>query len=184
MRKIIGILTLVIIINSCGTGMRVSQEYDKDVDFNQYKTYSIYPWNAENGAMVNRDDQEYLVSAVAGELRNRGYKRVDYDGDLIADIYVIMNGDKASTAYRGYYTTGYWGGYFYQPFGFGFGAGYATHIITEGTVIVNVFDKKAKKLVWHSQGKGPIEPDPQYRAQAIPKYIAKVFYKFPKKIEK
>ena len=49
--------------------------------------------------------------------------------------------------------------------------------------MVNVFDSKAKKLVWHAEGKGTVESDPQYREQTIPKSIEKVFSKFPKKKE-
>jgi len=184
MKKIFGVIIITILISAC-TAIKVKQEYDKTADFNAYKTFSIYPWNAENGAFINRDDQEYLVSSVAWELESRGYKRVDYNGDLIVDIYVFLSSQTASTTYYNYYTTGFWSSYYYAPYGFGFSTAYSVYQVEKGTVMINVFDSKAKKLVWHSEGKGTVESDPQYREQTIPKSIEKVFFKFPKKkIEK
>jgi len=184
MKKIISLLLIELFIFSCTSALRVKQEYDKTVDFNQYKTFSIYPWNAENGAFVNRDDQAYLVSSVAWEMTSRGYKRVEYNGDLIVDMYVFFGKETTSTTYYNYYTTGFWSNYYYAPYGFAFGTSYNTLDIEKGTVMLNVFDHKAKKLVWHAEGKGTIEPDPQYREQTIPKAITKTFYKFPKEKEK
>lgn len=182
MKKIPLYLLVLMLISSCST-LKVSQEFDKSIDFTKYKTFSIHTWNDENSALINRFDQERLISALADQLKKRGYTQVNQDGDIEADIFLILDRKQSTTAYSSYYGGGYWSGYGYG-FGYGYYPGYGatnyqTEVYVEGTLIVNLFDRTLKKLVWQGTGLGTIDQDPQTREKGIPKAMDQIFWKYP-----
>ena len=137
--------------------------------------------------IINRFDQERLLSALADQLKKRGYRQVNQDGDIEADIFLILDSKQSTTAYTNYYGGGYWGGYGYG-FGYGYGYGYApattsyvTENYVEGTLIVNLFDQKLKKLIWQGVGVGTVDDNPQTREKNLPKNIAAIMAPYPVK---
>ena len=172
-------LLLIFIISfnliSCST-MKVRQEYDKSIDFTTYKSFSIYPYDQQNSFAYNSSDKEVLEYYLAQELKDRGYKQLTAKGDLIADIYVVI-GHKAGSSYRNHYNTGYWSGYS-NPYG------YRTENLIGGTLIISLYDRNSKTLVWQGTGTGTLTENPLEAERNIPKRIAQIFYKFPVKKSK
>lgn len=184
MKRISFYLLITILISSCST-LKVTQEFDKNTDFTQFKTFSIHAWNDENSNLISRFDQERLLSALADQLKKRGYIQVISGGDIEADIFLILDRKLSTTAYTNYYGGGYWGGYGYG-FGYGYGPGYGTtsyqtEVYVEGTLIINLFDSKQKKLIWQGTGVGTVDNDPQTREKGIPKALDQIFWKYPVK---
>lgn len=184
MKRFIFLIAISSLIISCTT-LKVTQEYDKSVDFTQYETFSIHPWNEENSALINRFDQERLLLALADQLKKRGYRQINQDGDIEADIFLILDSKQSTTAYTNYYGGGYWGGYGYG-FGYGYGYGYGpantsyvTENYVEGTLIVNLFDQKLKKLIWQGVGVGTVDDNAQTRENGIKKALDQIFWKYP-----
>ena len=182
MKRFIFLIAISCLIISCNT-LKVTQEYDKSVDFTHYETFSIHPWNEDNSALINRFDQERLLLALADQLKKRGYRQVIQDGDIEADIYIILDSKQSTTAYTNYYGGGYWGGYGYG-FGYGYGYGpatnsYLTENYIEGTLIINLFDRKLKKLIWQGAGVGTVDDNPQTREKGIQKALDQIFWKYP-----
>jgi hypothetical protein len=71
-------------------------------------------------------------------------------------------------------------GYMY-PFGYGYGGGNYQYSITKGTLLIDVFDHRAKKLIWQGVGIGTVSEDPLQRQKNIPRVVEKIFFKYPKK---
>lgn len=170
MKNLVFISIISIVFVSCST-MKVRHEYDKNIDFTTYKSFSIYPYDQQNSFMYNSSDKEVLEYYLAQELKDRNYKQLTDKGDLIADIYVVI-GHKAGSSYRSHYSTGYWSGYS-NPYG------YRTENLIGGTLIISLYDRKTKTLVWQGTGTGTLTDNPLEAERNIPKRISQIFHKFP-----
>jgi len=188
MKKLALISLLAIFFMASCSSIQVMSDYDKTVDFNQYKTYSFYGWAKNSDEVLNQLDKERLEKAFADEFSKRGLKFVKEGGDLMVSLYIVTKQKQetsATTTTMGggpYYAGRYYG---YGP-GWGWGAGmsttsYHTYDYTEGTLICDVFDAKAKKLIWEGIGKGTISEDPSNRDTNIPAAVAKIMSKYPVK---
>ena len=181
MKYIIFIFTTLTLLSSCTSLRKVNQEYDETVDFDQYKSFFFYGMTNKNNELVNANDQQMLIYSVTNELEDRGYKLSNTSGDLVVDIYVTMLDKISRAAYSNYYQSGYWNSFSMGFFGYST-FNYYQKEFTEATVIVNIFDLKAKKLIWSGSGTAKISDDETEREKGIPDAIKKLFFRFPKSI--
>jgi hypothetical protein len=186
MKKIILVFTVALLMFTSCSSLQVMSDYDKTVDFSQYKTYSYYGWAKNSDKLMNELDKKRIEKAFADEFNKRGLHFVQEGGDLVVSLYIVTEQKQQTTATtttmggRGYYGGGYYG---YGP-GWGWGSGmsttsYHTYDYTEGTLICDVFDAKEKKLIWEGIGKGTIDDNPSNRDVTIPKAITKIMAQYP-----
>jgi len=178
-------LAVVMIISSCSS-LTVSSDYDKTIDFTQYKTYSYYGWADNSDRILTPFDKERIEKAFADEFNKRGLTFQKEGGDLTVALYIVTEQKQQTTAtttgvggmYGGY------GGYRGYGPGWGWGGGmsttsYNTYDYTVGTLVCDVFDTKEKKLVWEGIGQGTVDDNPQSREDSTPKAIAKIMAQYP-----
>ena len=62
MKKLLSglIISSILLLSSCGDGISISYDYDKEVDFNAYKSFGFLPWPEENNAVVNEFDKKRI----------------------------------------------------------------------------------------------------------------------------
>ncbi len=174
---------------SCSS-LKVTSDYDKTVDFTQYKSLTYYGWAQDSDKLLSRFDKERIEEAAGNEFKKRGIDIVESGGDLIVTLFVVTE-DKtqvsANTTNMGGYG-GYGGYYDYGP-GWGYGGGmstttYSEYEYTTGTLAISVYDAKAEKLIWEGIGQGTVDDNPQSREQNIPTDIAKIMASYPVKPSK
>jgi len=169
---------LLLFLYSCSS-ITVTADYDKEVDFASFKTFSLLSWRAENSQLINDFDKKRLETAMISEMTSRGYKYMETAGELAVSVFLILE-DK--TSYNSY--TDYYGGYGYYHGGpWGYGGPARTTVTqyeyTQGTLIFNVFDAKEKKLVWQGTAIGEVDDNPTNRDNSIPKAVGEVFMRYP-----
>ncbi len=164
----LGLAAVLLAGCNSGDGPNVKTDYDKSVNFAQYRTFAFQP-----GRLVSRlgtpDTNNTLVAgriqnAVVNQLMAKGLQPVTQNPDLVA-TYVAGAKTRQDIESMGPdpYNSPYFGG----PFGFDrgayFGAGYNefyTNTYTQGTLILDLIDPHTKKLVWRAYVSGPIDqPD-------------------------
>ncbi len=182
---LIASLALMMIISSCSS-LTITTDYDKSVDFTQYKTYSYYGWADNSDKILTPFDKERIEKAFADEFNKRGLTFQKEGGDLTVALYIVTEQKQETTA-----TTtgvgGMYGGYGgYRGYGPGWGwsggmstTSYNTYDYTVGTLVCDVFDTKEKKLVWEGVGQGTVDDNPQSREDSTPKTIAKIMAQYP-----
>lgn len=180
MKNLFLIVAATLFLSSCG-GIKVTQTYNEEADFSIYKTFFILPTDPIIDVKVNRYDKEALISAIANEMKSRGYTQQEANGDLSVNLYIILDEQTGITNYSSYYTMGGWG--YYSSFGYGYGYGGGNYMLTieKGTVLIDVFDNRGKNLLWQGVGIGTVDDDPVRRQKNIPKVVEKIFYRFPVK---
>lgn len=174
---------LFVFLYSC-SNITVTADYDKEIDFAQYKTFSFLKWRDDNNKLINDFDKARLMKAVKAEMTDRNYTFQQSGGDLAVSIYVILEDKTAYNSYTDYY--GRYGYYYGTPWGWG-GPARTTvtkYNYTQGTVIFNVFDAKQKKLIWQGTAIGEIDNNPANKEKNIPKVVKETFNKYPISINK
>jgi hypothetical protein len=177
-KPVIPAFFLVFLLASC-SGLKVTQHYDEEADFNVHQTFFMLPPDPIVDVKVNRYDKELLLRSIAEEMKARGYTQQEANGDLAVNMFLIFDDKTGITNYTSFYTMGGWG--YYYPFGYGYGGGNYQYTITKGTLLIDVFDQRSKKLLWQGVAIGTVSDDQLERQRNIPKVISKVFFKYPKK---
>jgi hypothetical protein len=187
MNKFTFLILAVVIMASC-SGVKVTSDYDKTVDFTKFKTYSYYGWTEESDQILNRFDKERIENAFGDEFEKRNLKFVEKDGDLIVSLFIVVEQKTSKTAYTNHFNTGGLGYYDYDyDYGVGWGGmdmGTSTTQFNErqyevGTLVCDVFSSESKKMIWQGIGEGTVDADPKSNETGIPKVVAAIMAKFP-----
>jgi hypothetical protein len=174
-------------LSSCVSNFKVSADYDKQVDFSTYSTFSLLPWDDDVSSHISNEAKTLLYSAARSEMEKRGYTYVEKGGDLTLGISVLI---EEKVEYRadgtvnynvGFGTYGYYGGY---------GMGYSSpttikeYYYNDGSLIIDVFDEKKKTLIWQGFGFDRLEDNAHKNVEKIETYMKYIFYKYPLKPSK
>src|SRR5262245_17587913 len=163
-----------------GTALAVDikTDYDKEADFGTIKTFA-----AKIGTgWGNEISEKRVAEAVTKAISAKGWTPAAEDQ---ADALVVIHGatkekQTLNTFYDG------WGGYGWYGWG-GTSMGSATtttYTYTVGTLVVDVFDAKSKKLMWRGDAEDEIKNTVEKREKQLNKALSKLFAYFPPKAEK
>lgn len=173
------LLAMTMIIASCEPQLKVSSDYDKSVDFSQYKTFSLYH-DSKASESISQLNHDRVVNAIRNEMVKRGFTETNSSPDLLVNSVAIFKDKQAVTANTNYY--GY-GGY-YRPYYGGMGmasstTSYNVENYKDGSLIIDVVDAKSNKLVWQGTGNKEIDKPAKDPDTAIPKAISSIMNSFP-----
>lgn len=188
MKNLFTRVLFVLMLSSCSS-LKVYTDLDKTVDFNQFASFSLYPWDYKNGYQLNDYDKGTIYNAIRTEMTEKGYKFHKEGGDLIISIFLTLDNVTSYEAYTNHYGgwAGYGGGWGYYGFGYGYGygPGYSTTTVTEnnyqeGTLIIDIFNTADKKLVWQGIGAKEVQTDLDKRDKELPNNVGRILATFPK----
>ena len=180
--KTLAALIAVSLITSCASTTNIQSDYDRTVDFSQFKTYGYYsPMGIENPNYSSLLGQMFR-DAIDAQMKPRGYV-LSANPDLLVNVSARMQ-DK--TQVRTYSDPMYGGGYYgyrggmYNTWG-GYGYGTSTHVsqYTEGTVNVDMVDVAQKRMVWEGVAIGRVKEKNDNLRQDIMDGIAEMFATYP-----
>jgi hypothetical protein len=179
MKKIWTLLVLIAVFAGCSS-LKVSFDYDKTVDFTEYKTFSFYGWAKGSDEILNQFDQERIENATKAELEKRGMKFVEKEADAVVSLFIVIDKKTSTTAYTNHYNTG---GYGYR-YGWGYGMGTSTTSFQDydynvGTLVIDVFNSKTKDLIWQGVGSGTVDDDAKSRDKGATKAVSKIMSNYP-----
>jgi hypothetical protein len=176
----------VLVISGCSS-VTVHSDYDKAADFSQYKTYHFLGWAEESNKILNRFDQERIQNAFANEFSNRNLTFVESNGDMAVSLFIVVDKKTSVTAYTNSMNAGGWGygagwGWYGGYGGVGMGTStttYSENDYLEGTLIVDVYDTKTKKMIWQSVGQKTIDDNPKNADRNVAYVAEKMMKPFP-----
>ena len=162
---------------------------DNDADFGAFKTYAWItdePLTQSNSAapsLVNPLNEDRVRASVDSELERKGYLKVPRSE---ADFVVAFTlGARDRVRIRNYYDDfGYRYYGFYPGFrrfgpGYGgFGTRTSVRTITEGTLVVDIFDNRLKEAVWHGAATKRLSRDSNGQ-ELIGEAVATLLGQFP-----
>ena len=154
------------------SAQQVKTDYDRGTDFGHYKTYSWEHVKTKDALDVDR-----IKSAVNAALAAKGWTQVDSGGDVsIVAMEITRNQQTLNTFYDGF-----GGGWGWRRFGGG-GIGEATtttETYNVGTLVVDLFDAKTKKLLWRGSSSDTLSNNSDKNIKNLDKGVEKMFKQFP-----
>lgn len=180
MKKKIGFLSGIIAaiaFVSCETPLKVTSDYNRDVDFSNYSSFEIISMHGE-GETLSQLNADRIIEAVKLEMVSKGFKESTEAADLKVNAVTIMKDKQQVTSSTNYY--GYGGAY--RPYGWGAGGGYTTIDVdeyTDGSLIIEVIDARNGKLIWEGVGNKRIDAPSKNTNQTIPEAVKKIMVSFP-----
>jgi len=161
---------IVLLFATASFAQQVKTDYDRAADFNQYKTYSWEKVQTQDSLWVDR-----IKEAVNAVLAAKGWTPVISGGD-VAIVAMDMTKDRQTinTFYDGFGGGWRWGG-------FG-GLGEATTDVEHykvGTLVVDLFDTKTKKLIWRGSASDTLSDKSDKNIKNLDKGVQKMFDHFP-----
>ena len=165
-------ILLLFIISSCST-IRVNSDFDKNVDFTQYKTYAFHK-NGIDKAEVSDLDKKRILRAIETELNKKGMTKSETP-DLLVSIFTKEREQVDVNQYNAGW--GYGWGYGWNPYLWG-GRSYVT-TYTQGTLYIDLIDAKKKELIWQGQGMGDLTQVREKKEERINAFVSKILEQFP-----
>jgi hypothetical protein len=164
----------IFILSACSS-VRVNYDYDKNIDFNQYKTYAFHKKGVDK-VEISGLDKKRILNAIDAELSKKGMIKSD-NPDLLVNIFTKERERIDVNQYNAGW--GYGWGYGWNPYLWG-GRTYVSST-TEGTLYIDLIDANKKELVWEGQGVGYLTQNREQKEKIINEFVAKILAQFPPK---
>ena len=172
----------LLLLASCST-VRVVADYDREADFNTYRSYAFYKTGIDK-AQISDLDKKRILRAIDSELSSRGYVK-SKDPDLLISIFT-----KESERVDVYNNLGWGWGWGWGP-GWGYwnpwlwgGPGWGGNSIstrTEGSLYIDLIDAKSKELVWQGKGVGTLNNSRniEKKEARIREFVSQILEQYP-----
>jgi len=160
----------LLVIMGVAYAQHVQTDFDHQVNFSQYKTYSWQQIKSPNSLWDNR-----IKNSVDAQLAAKGWTQVASGGDV---SLVAMKTTKTERNLQTFYD-GFGGGWRWRGFG---GMGEATTTeqdYKEGTVVVDLYDSKTKQLIWRGSTEDTLSDKAAKNEKNLDKGVEKMFKDFP-----
>ncbi|HLV46913.1 MAG TPA: DUF4136 domain-containing protein [Flavobacterium sp.] len=167
---------LMLTLSACSS-IRVSSDYDRNVSFDQFKTFA-YLKSGLDKMEVSDLDKKRIMQAVDFEMASKGFIKGE-NPDLLINLFT----DTQENVYVNQYYGG-WGYYgYYRPWGWNpwmWGGGYQTvSTQTQGILYIDILKADNKELIWQGKVSADLQLNPEKKEERIKEMIAKVLLNFP-----
>jgi hypothetical protein len=160
----------VLLFSTVSFAQQVKTDYDRNTNFNQYKTYSFEKVQTQDSLWVDR-----IKAAVNMALTAKGWTPAQSGGDVaIVAIETTQNQPTLQTFYDGFGGGWGWRG--------GGSFGDATTTVENykvGTLVVDLFDSHTKKLIWRGSSSDTLSDKSDKNIKTLDRGVQKMFDHFP-----
>jgi hypothetical protein len=166
-RKFVFGAMLLCIASTIAVGQQVSVNYDHNASFAQYHTYV---WGSNNKNQI----QNSILAQVAQQdieaaMQQKGFQKVEesQNPDL---VLAASGGEREQTSYNAWGMRGIGGGM----------GGISPQENVEATMVVSLYDVKAKSLVWRGIAQNTLNNNGNKNQEMVEKAVTKMFKQWPK----
>jgi hypothetical protein len=182
-------LAMLGLLLGCGTTYKVSADYDKQIPFDTYRTYTLLQMTEEQIQETGiRDPRlvDHIAQQVKYQMDRRGYREVPQNGDLEIGYFAISRTQTVGREVGGVNVGIGFGGY-YGGVGMSSRVGgrieYSTYV--NGTLVIEMYHPETKGLIWHGAAEATLELGRDNPYKVVESAVRQIFskYKFsvPKK---
>ena len=175
MKKIVLLIAFATILSSCNS-IRVSSDYNEEINFTEFKTYAFSKSGIDK-VEINDIDKKRILRAIDVELYKKGYRKSSIEPDFLINFFTKTN-KKID-----YYPSNNYYGYAVPYGGMGHYASswyLNSFSYNEGVLFVDIIDQNKNELVWQGIGKGYIYNDkPDNKNEKIKAMVNKILLQFP-----
>ena len=166
---------LILILSSCAS-ISVSSDFDRNVDFNTYKTFGFYKAGVDK-VEISDLDKKRILRAVEQQMTAKGFTKSEQP-DLLVNIFTKSREQINVNQFNAGW--GYGWGFGWNPWLWG-GNQTTVSRSTEGTLFIDLIDAKKKELVWQGEGHGILTRNSDKKEEKINQFVAKILEQYPPK---
>lgn len=169
------ILVFAILLTSCSS-VRVAADYDKEANFDNYKTFAFFKPGIDK-AEINDIDKRRILRAIEAELMAKGMTKSE-NPDMLVSIFTKSN--QRVDIYNNAWGAVAWGWGGYGGWGWGGYGGNQVSTSTEGMLFIDFIDANKKELIWQGSGTGYLVTKNVEKKEArIKEFVSKTMEQFP-----
>ena len=168
--KLIKLLTISLgfLLIGC-TSVRVSTDYDTEVNFDTYKTFAFYKTGIDK-VEISDLDKKRILRAVEKELIAKGFTK-SKNPDLLINFFTKT--EKQVNVYDNGWGWGYgWGPWYGGPYR-------SVSTTTNGVLYLDLINAKNKQLIWQGRGEGYLTHNASKKDERIREFVARILEKYP-----
>ena len=171
--KTLPILLLFMVASSC-TSVRVVSDYDKNANFDNYKTFAFFKTGIDK-AKISDLDKRRILRAIESEMLAKGFTKSE-NPDLLVSIFTKSR-ENINVYNNGFGPYGYgwgWSPYYWNGYN-------SVRSNTEGSLYIDLIDANKKELVWQGKGSGYLSSSNniEKKEARINEFVAKIMTKYP-----
>ena len=147
----------------------VKTDYDKEADFSRYSSFN---WSEEienqkdsHPILDNSLVRKRIKNAIRSEMEGRGYTFAE-NADLLVNFHLVFEDKTGYTTYPSYGYS-YWRRDNIRPYNY-----------KEGTLIIDLIDRKQNQLVWQGYTEGIMNEKPEKLEEKIRSAISLIFQEY------
>lgn len=176
MKKKIILLFGVFLLSACSS-IKVTTDYDTQVDFSTYKTFAFYKPSIDK-VDISDLDKKRILRALETELMLKGYAKSENPDMLVS--FFSKSKERVDVTQNNF------------GFGWGWGWGWNPWMMnggmnnvnvsqfTEGTLFVDFIDKEKKELIWQGIGTGALRNENRdKKEERIKEFVKEIVSRFP-----
>lgn len=164
---------LLLVLTSCSS-VRVASDYDKNADFNQYKTYAFFKSGIDK-VEISDLDKRRILTAIDTELASKGFTKSE-NPDLLINIFTKSRQQVDVNQFNAGW--GYGWGWGWNPYMWG-GRSTSVSTSTQGMLYIDLIDAKKKELIWQGEGIGVLNQNIDKKDERIREFVQKILAKYP-----
>jgi hypothetical protein len=170
-----------IALSGCASGPDIRADYDKGVDFGQYRTYGFVANAGTDSGDVKSLATQILQRAASQQMEARGYTRSDNPDLAINFKGKLEEKTDIESTPAPYYGPGWgYGGWYGAPYGGWGGTEVTTRRYNVGTLVMDVVDLKKRQVVFQGGVEGVVTKEMlQNREAAMTRAVEHIFSKYP-----
>jgi len=174
--KLLPVFLLLVILSSCSS-VRVAADYDREANFENYKTFAFFKPGIDK-AEINDIDKRRILRAIEAELMAKGYTK-SKNPDMLVSIFTKSN--QRVDVYNNAWGNGAWGWGGYGGWGWRSGwNGNQVSTTTEGMLFIDLIDTNKKELIWQGSGTGNLNANNAEKKEArIKEFVSQMLVQFP-----
>lgn len=165
--KSLFLLVFIISLASCST-VRVSADYDKQANFESYKTFAFYKPGIDK-VKISDLDKKRILRAIEHHMTAKGFTKSN-NPDVMINMFTKTQ--ENITVYR---SIGF--GYGWGPWYGGYGQN--VHSDTQGTLYIDFIEAKTKQLVWQGKGQGYLTRNTERKDERVNEFVSKILDRYP-----
>src|SRR5690554_810471 len=165
-------LLLLFVFTSCST-VRVATDYDKEVNFNQYRSFAFYKPGVDK-AQISDLDKKRILRAIEENLQAKGMNKSE-NPDLLVSIFTKEK--ERVDVYNNNFGYGWgWSPWYYG----GYYGGTSVSSTPEGTLYIDLIDAKTNNLVWQGMGSADlVTHNMERKEERIQEIVMKILAEYP-----
>lgn len=164
---------LLFVLASCSS-VRVNSDYDKNVDFSQFKTYA-YQKSGIDKVEISDLDKKRILKSIDEQMSLKGFTKSETP-DLLVNIFTKERQQVDVNRFNTGFGYGY--GFGWNPFFYG-STSTNVNSYSEGTLFIDLIDAKKKELIWQGEGEGTLTKDTNKKDEVIKEFVTKILAQYP-----